>query len=58
LSESWTDEDEAVFRPLKRKYDRIHRKGNRDINRVRPYKPRKTQTDGKIPIKSNEENKQ
>lgn len=40
MSDEWTSEDEATFRPLKRKYDRIHRKGNRDKQRKRPYKPR------------------
>lgn len=40
MSEKWTKEDEATFRPLKRKYDRIHKKSNRDKKRVRTYKPR------------------
>jgi len=48
VDDVWTVDNEAVFRPLKRKYDRIHRKANRDKQRKRPYKPRpKTQTLGK-----------
>lgn len=44
MNEEWTPEDEATFRPLKRKYDRIHRKSNRDKQRKRPFKSRlKTQ---------------
>lgn len=40
MTEEWTPEDEKVFRPLKQKYDRIHRKTNRDKNRKRPFKRR------------------
>lgn len=42
MTEEWTPEDEATFRPLKRKYDRIHRKANRDKTRQRKFSPRLT----------------
>lgn len=40
MGEEWTPEDEATFRPLKQKYDRIHAKSNRDKTRKRTFKRR------------------
>jgi hypothetical protein len=43
MTELWTSEDEAVFRFLYRKYQRIHARMKRDKGRVKNYYPRLTQ---------------
>lgn len=40
--ETWTTEDEAVYRPLRRKLLRIQAKARRDKTRVRKFSPRST----------------
>lgn len=47
MTELWTSEDEAVFRFLYRKYQRIHARMKRDKGRVKRYSPRVIQRKGK-----------
>lgn len=39
-NEVWSEQDEAVYRPLRKKRLRIDAKKRRDKNRQRPYSPR------------------
>jgi hypothetical protein len=49
MAEEWTTEDETTFRPLKRKYDRIHKKNCRDKTRVRKFTHHKTVNKNELP---------
>lgn len=40
VDEVWTDEDEATYRPLRRKLLRLEAKARRDKSRVRRYRSR------------------
>lgn len=39
-NEVWSEQDEAVYKPLRKKRLRIDAKKRRDKNRQRPYSPR------------------
>lgn len=40
MAEEWTEQDEAAYRPLRRKLLRIQAKQRRDKTRVRKFSPR------------------
>jgi hypothetical protein len=40
MAEEWTEQDEAAYRPLRRKLLRIQAKQRRDKTRVRRFSPR------------------
>ena len=48
--ETWTEENERVYRPLHRKYERLRFKAMREKKRERKYSPRSTRRSDVLPV--------